>query len=152
MPICWTPRSTQRVPCAHQSLRLSNNGWIAQPRPKIDLNFFAHDKPAWNCQLRHPTGCIRRTFKDPEPCHHRAKLIYKDNNFKEEAKKITSKKDSVLLAQLRSGLCKILKAYANLLDPTVDPTCPLCTPEPQTLEHWLDCPATAKDRFEFFCT
>ena len=83
--------------------------------------------------LRAALSCIRRTFKDPEPRHHRAKLTYKDYNFKAEAKKITRKKDAVLLAQLRSGHCKLLKAYANLLDSTVDPTCPLCTSEPQTL-------------------
>ena len=64
--------------------------------------------------LRAALSCIRRTFKDPEPCHHRAKLTYKDYNFKAEAKKTTSKKDAVLLAQLRSGHCKLLKAYANL--------------------------------------
>ena len=61
--------------------------------------------------IRAALSCIR-TFKDPEPCHHRAKLTYKDFNFKPEAKKITSKKDAVLLAQLRSGHCKLLKAYA----------------------------------------
>ena len=70
--------------------------------------------------LRAALSCIRRTFKDSEPCHHRAKLTYKDYNFKAEAKNITSKKDAVLLAQLRSGHCKLLKAYANLLDPTVE--------------------------------
>ena len=80
-------------------------------------------------------SCIKRTFKDTEPCHHRAKFTYKDYNYKAVAKKITSKKDAVLLAQLRSGHCKLLKAYANLMDPTVYPTCPLCTLEPQTLEH-----------------
>ena len=69
-----------------------------------------------------------------------------------DTKKMTSRKDAVLLAQLRSGHCKLLKPYANLLDPTVDPTCPLCTSEPQTLEHWLDCPATAKYQLEIFGT
>ena len=102
--------------------------------------------------LRAALSFIKRTFKDPEPCHHCAKFTYKDYNYKAEAKKTTSKKDAVLLAQLRSGHCKLLKAYVNLLDPTVNPTCPLCTLEPQTLEHWLNCPATAKYRLENFGT
>ncbi len=35
----------------------------------------------------------------------------------------------------------LLKAYAHLLDPAVDPTCPLCKEKPQALEHWLQrCP------------
>ena len=68
--------------------------------------------------LRAALSCIKRSFKDPEPCYHRAKFTYKDYNYKAEAKKITIKKDAVLLAQLRSGHCKLMKAYANLLDPT----------------------------------
>ena len=94
--------------------------------------------------LQATLSCIKRTFNDPEPCHHPAKFTYKYYNYKAEAKKITSKKDAILLAQLRSGHCKLMKAYANLLDPTVDSTCPLCTLEPQTLEHWLNYPATTK--------
>ncbi len=45
------------------------------------------------------------------------------------------------LARLRAGHTPLLKAYAHLLDPAADPTCPLCKEEPQTLEHWLQrCP------------
>ncbi len=36
-----------------------------------------------------------------------------------------------ILARLRA------KAYANLLDPSADPLCPLCNEEQQTIEHWL---------------
>ncbi len=45
--------------------------------------------------------------------------------------------DAVLLVRLRAGHTPLLKAYAHLLDPAADPTCPLCKEEPQTLEHWL---------------
>ncbi len=45
--------------------------------------------------------------------------------------------DAVLLARLRAGHTPLLKAYANLLDPSADPLCPLCKEEPQTIEHWL---------------
>ncbi len=43
--------------------------------------------------------------------------------------------DSVLLARLRTGHTPLLKAYANQLDTTVDPKCPSCGEEPQTVEH-----------------
>ncbi len=47
----------------------------------------------------------------------------------------------VLLVHLRSGHASLLKAYARLLDPVVDPTCPLHHEGPQTVEHWLQrCP------------
>ncbi len=53
----------------------------------------------------------------------------------------SNRADAVLLDRLRAGHTPILKAYAHLLDPAVDPSCPLCKEEPQTLEHWLQgCP------------
>ncbi len=41
------------------------------------------------------------------------------------------------LACLRAGHTPLLKEYANLLDPSADPLCPLCKEEPQAIEHWL---------------
>ncbi len=41
--------------------------------------------------------------------------------------------DAVLLARLRAGHTPLLKAYANLLDPSADPLRPLCKEEPQTI-------------------
>ncbi len=50
------------------------------------------------------------------------------------------RRDAVL-ARLRAGHTPLLKAYANQLDTTVDPKCPSCGEEPQTVEHWLQrCP------------
>ncbi len=50
----------------------------------------------------------------------------------------------------------MVKAYANLLDPSADPLCPLCKEEPQTIEHWLRmCPrfdATRQNIFGSHCT
>ncbi len=40
-----------------------------------------------------------------------------------------------------TGHTPLLKAYAHLLDPAANPTCPLCKEEPQTLEQWMQrCP------------
>ncbi len=49
----------------------------------------------------------------------------------------SNRADAVLLARPRAGHTPLLKAYANLLDPSADPQCPLCKEEPQTIEHWL---------------
>ncbi len=49
----------------------------------------------------------------------------------------SNRADAVLLARLRAGRTPLVKAYANLLDPSVDPMCPLCKEEPQTIEPWL---------------
>ena len=56
--------------------------------------------------------------------------------------------DTVLIAQLRSGHCRKLAAYRNIVDANVSPNCPYCVDGIETLEHWLqDCPATAAKRF-----
>ncbi len=49
----------------------------------------------------------------------------------------SNRADVVLLARLRAGHTPLLKAYAHLLDPAADPTCPMCKEQLQTLEHWL---------------
>ncbi len=42
-----------------------------------------------------------------------------------------------LLARLLAGHTPLFKAYVDQLDTTVDPKCPSCGEEPQTVEHWL---------------
>ncbi len=49
----------------------------------------------------------------------------------------SSRVDAVLLARLLAVHTPLLKAYANLPDPSAGPLCPLCKEEPQTIEHWL---------------
>ncbi len=46
----------------------------------------------------------------------------------------SNRADTVLLARLRAGHTPLLKAYANQLDTAVDPKCPSCGEEPQTVE------------------
>ena len=57
-----------------------------------------------------------------------------------------------MLAQLRAGHCRHLKAYSHLMNENVDPNCPKCQEEPQTLEHWMNCQSTAACRQELFGT
>ncbi len=52
---------------------------------------------------------------------------------------------------LKNGHTPLLKAYANTLDPSTDPLCPLCKEEPQTIEHWLRrCPRLDATRQNIF--
>ncbi len=63
----------------------------------------------------------------------------------------SNRADAVLLACLRAGHTPLLKAYANLLDPSADPLCPLCKEEPQTIKHWLRrCPRLDATRQNIF--
>ncbi len=79
---------------------------------------------------------------DPPPCNCRTKEVYtKTFSWPTDWRAVSSRRDAVLLARLRSGHTPFLKAYANQLDTTVDPKCPSCGEEPQTVEHWLQrCP------------
>ncbi len=63
----------------------------------------------------------------------------------------SNRADAVLLAHPRAGHTPLLKAYANLLDPSADPLCPLCKEEPQTIENWLRrCPRLDATRQNIF--
>ncbi len=63
----------------------------------------------------------------------------------------SNRADAVLLARLRAGHTPLLKAYADLLDPSADPLCTLCKEEPQTIEHWLRrCPRLDVTRQNIF--
>ena len=59
-----------------------------------------------------------------------------------------SRRDEVLLAQLRSGHCHKLAAYHNVIDPTAtaDPVCRRCSLAQHILEQ--ECPATASQRLQ----
>ena len=62
-----------------------------------------------------------------------------------------TRKEAVLLAQLRSGHCRRLAAYHKVVDDTADATCPQCGREPETLEHWLQkCAASGARRIAEF--
>ena len=92
---------------------------------------------------------IRREIKDPPSKHPTVSKAYEHLSIKEE-KKIETRKEAALLAQLRSGHCKGLKAYQHRMDESKDETCPRCQLEAETVQHWLACPATITKRQEIF--
>ena len=92
---------------------------------------------------------IKREIKDQPPKHPIVSKTYEHLSSKEDGK-IKSRKDAALLAQLRSGHCKELKAYQHRLDETKDETCPRCQLEAETVQHWLACPANIRKRQDIF--
>lgn len=99
---------------------------------------------------------IRRKVKDPAPSHRLARQVYGCGRRRSGLPRHVE----VLLAQLRSGHCRKLRAYRAIVDPSCDPICPRCREpdgsgvgEPETLEHWLqECPALNSARLRAFGT
>ena len=92
---------------------------------------------------------IKREIKDPPPKHPIVSKAYEHLSIKEE-KKIKTRKEAALLAQLRSGHCKELRAYQHRIDESKDETCPRCQLEAEDVQHWLACPATIMKRQSIF--
>ena len=89
----------------------------------------------------------RRRIADPVPSHVRTRQVY--GSARREA--VLGRATEVLLAQLRSGHCRRLRAYRAIMDPSVDPICPRCGEEPEDLYHWfIRCPALSGERMRCF--
>jgi len=97
-------------------------------------------------------SCIKQNILGPEIQHSRTAAVYADHSGQRDRRETASRKDSTLLAQVRSGHCIRLRAYKHSMDNTVDPSCPRCGQAPRTLEHWLGCPDTLQARLEIFTT
>ena len=108
---------------------------------------------------------IKRVLSDPPPSHPRVRAVYCPaspwgSEISERANPSSSissghanlrscltRREEVLLAQLRTGHCHALAAYRALYTPGLDATCPFCFQAPQTVEHWFrDCDALASTR------
>ena len=92
---------------------------------------------------------VKRTFVDPETQHPVVAETYKEMSTKKD-NLVNNRRDACLLAQLRSGHCKQLAHYANRIDDKTSPMCKKCNEEPETVGHWLKCPATIMKRQQHF--
>ncbi len=68
---------------------------------------------------------IHRTLIDPPPTNSRTVVAYGGFSWPKDCMATSNRADVVLLARLRAGHTPLLKAYANLLDPSADPLYPL---------------------------
>jgi ribonuclease HI len=92
---------------------------------------------------------IRRQIVDPPTVHLRTKAIYQGKRGRADL----TRKEAVLLAQLRSGHCRRLAAYRSIVEDGYSPICPFCNLEQETITHWLqECTATADKRRNAFGT
>lgn len=90
---------------------------------------------------------IYRCIKDKPPEKKEHQEIY-GSGFDKFAEKLT-RKEAVLLAQLRSGHCRKLAAYNAIIHPGSDPICRRCNEGPEDLRHWLtQCPALLQPRIQ----
>ncbi len=99
------------------------------------------------------SALIHRTLTDPPPCHCRTKEVY-TKTFSWPTDCRLSPRGAKLFSSpvYEPFTAPLLKAYANQLDTTVDPKCPSCGEEPQTVEHWLQrCPNAVALRHQLFC-
>ena len=56
-----------------------------------------------------------------------------------------------MLARIRSGHSLLFRAYKHRISGSGDPRCKRCnTGEEDTVEHWLECPATLEERMRNF--
>ena len=114
--------------------------------------------PSSSISFEAARALILREIIDPPTTHQRTKTIYADDegNQQNQKKNIQngpriSRKEAVLLAQLRSDHCHTLAAYRNVVDKKSSPYYPHCKDEHETIEHWLrECPATAVKRMRVF--
>ena len=91
---------------------------------------------------------IHRTVKDPPPEHVRVKAVYQGGP---PDRLPLSRSEFTQLSQLRSGHSLLLAAYRTRLNPDLDPTCPRCGEEPESLEHIVQrCQASEALRVDCF--
>jgi ribonuclease HI len=86
---------------------------------------------------------IRQEIRDPPIAHERTSQVYSvaPKSF------VCSRREEVVLAQLRSGHSLFLANYRHQVGQASSPDCPRCGLGPETLHHFLcECPATRTSR------
>jgi len=96
---------------------------------------------------------INRHIKDPPTAewdHARSAAVYSAYSETRE-KTVTSRKDQVLLARVRSGKHLGFSEYRARIKKTTDSSCPRCGAAVEDLVHWVEeCPGTMEARFRLF--
>ncbi len=104
---------------------------------------FLHEvtRLGWRKQLPPRKPSSEAPSPIPHPTGTERPWCTKNFSWKADCTANSNRVDAVLLFRLRLGHTSRFKAYAHLLYPAADPTCPMCKEKPQTLQHWLQrCP------------
>ena len=122
---------------------MEGNEWADQEARETTRGRKLREREERGVSLASAKARIRRLIRDPPIAHARTRAVYQGKGIKAAL----TRKEAVLLAQLRRGHCRKLAAYHKVVDDTADATCPQCGREPETLEHWLQtCTASAARR------
>jgi hypothetical protein len=102
--------------------------------------------------LRTARTSIRTNILDQPTTHHLGKKFYPSVKQDIDDEQCKSRRQAVLLAQVRSGHHKELGYYANYIDPTQSAVCSHCDSGAiDDTEHWLTkCSSTNQSRREIF--
>ena len=93
---------------------------------------------------------IKKTITDGIPSHARTAAVYSNLSASRE-RLITKRADQTMLARIRSGHSLLFRAYKHRISGSGDPRCKRCnTGAEDTVEHWLECPATLEERMRNF--
>ena len=94
----------------------------------------------------------KKSVPDPPPSHARSSLVYSKKKKTREAE-VTSRRDQVNLARVRSGHHLMFGETRNRYNPEEDPSCPRCGHNTEDMEHWLlECPGTMAAKHDIFGT
>ncbi len=83
---------------------------------------------------------------DPPPVNSLTTEVYTVFSWSKGCKAISNRVDAVLLARLRAGLTRLLKAYCNLLYSSANELRFFCKEELQTIERWPTRCQTQQDK------
>ena len=122
---------------------------IADAKAKEAAGFPGEGRPT---SYKSACATVNRLIKDPPVAHDRTREVYSAYSLEKE-KQITSRKDQVLLARVRSGKYLGFDEYRAKVKHDVEPNCKRCselTNENDNLEHWLKCPGTLEARIRLF--
>ena len=102
--------------------------------------------------LRTARSSIFANILDQPTSHHLGKKFYPSVKQEIDDAQCKSRRQAVLLAQVRSGHYKELGYYANIIDPTQSAVCSYCDSGAiDDTEHWLtSCSSTKDARLEIF--
>ena len=92
----------------------------------------------------------KKSVPDPPLTHARSSLVYSKRSSKKEAE-VTTRKDQVNLARIRSGHHLMFGETRNRYNPEEDPSCPRCGHPLEDMSHWLlECPGTSAAKYAIF--